>query len=178
MIASPSSSQSPSPPDDGAVLAQLVGRTEAVNDSGWARSIGLADGPMKGRTQRRPPIMMTWTAVFSAIAILVALTVWTMQLQGPTIVPSGGATVPSVIGLSVADATKQLTDLGFTVEHRPRSDTGAGAGRGEPGTVQASNPAAGFVAPEGTHVELYVVPEPAPSASQSDASPPQAPPSS
>ncbi|MFZ4895548.1 PASTA domain-containing protein [Plantibacter sp. Mn2098] len=138
-------------------------------EAGWARSFGLSEAPREGRTQSRPPAVMIWTAVFVVIAMLVALLVWTAHLEEPGLRPDGAATVPSVVGKTAADATKELSALGFQVEQQPApnpSDAAAGSQKtgGEPGTVASSEPAAGFVAASGTRVVLHIVPDAAPPA--------------
>jgi len=89
------------------------------------------------------------------------------QQPGPgSLVPSGSEVtvllsrgpdtveVPSVLGLSIAPATAQLTNAGLRVATEVRE-----AGTGEAGTVSSTSPSAGEHVARDTEVFLAVVPE-------------------
>jgi serine/threonine-protein kinase len=72
-------------------------------------------------------------------------------------VASGRNAVPSVVGLSAAEASQALAAAGFAAAVDDR-------GTGAPGVVAGSTPAAGSVQPLGATITLHVPPVPPPSA--------------
>jgi len=91
-----------------------------------------------------------------------------------TIYVSGGGTkVPQVVGDSQATATQQLENDGFSVN--PIVSSGSGSAGFTPGTVWKTSPAVGTVLPQGSTVDIYVVPQPTPSPTTPSPSPTSSP---
>ncbi len=99
-----------------------------------------------------------------------------------TIYVSGGGTkVPGVVGDSQAAATSALENDGFSVN--PIVASGAGSAGFSPGTVWKTSPPASTVLPQGSTVDIYVVPQattppssPPPSSPPPSSPPPSSPP--
>ncbi len=94
-----------------------------------------------------------------------------------TIYVSGGGTkVPGVVGDSQAAATSALENDGFSVN--PIVASGAGSAGFSPGTVWKTSPPASTVLPQGSTVDIYVVPQATtpPSSPPPSSPPPSSPP--
>ena len=71
-------------------------------------------------------------------------------------ISGGGKQVPGVVGQSQSSATQALENDGFNVD--PITQGGSGASGFNPGQVWKTSPAEGTVLPQGSTVDIYIVP--------------------
>lgn len=65
------------------------------------------------RTQSRPPVAWIWAGIAVTAVVLIALTVWVLNLQPTKIGLDLSVNVPKITGMAYASGAKELTTLGL-----------------------------------------------------------------
>ena len=111
----------------------------------------LTDGSSSARSQTRPPVMWTWAAILTVIAVVAAVIFWLTQLVPPETFANNSRTIPDLSGSSeevALDTLKEL-DLVAVPVGQPNDDVAADR-------VFETNPAAGEIVEVGTTVRVLI----------------------
>lgn len=111
----------------------------------------LTDSSTSAMSQSRPPVMWTWAAILTVVAVVGAVVFWLTQLSPTDLTPNNSRTVPSLVNVSEDAAIETLKALNLVgIPVKQTSDTITA------GNVIDSEPAAGVVIESGQTVKIFV----------------------
>lgn len=136
------------PADDTSQL--LFSGGEEISESEMALR-QLTDSSSSPRSQARPPVMWTWAAILTVIAVVAAVVFWLTQLVPPNTFMNNSREIPQLEGTSqtVAFETLEALDLVPVPVKESHDDVAVDS-------VIETNPAAGETVEVGTTVKIHV----------------------
>ena len=111
----------------------------------------LAESATEVRASRRPPVMWFWAGGTLIFALVVAVLFWAINLAPSGELPSTEREIPSVAGMSEADARTALKKLDLKSLVFQINDEAIEAGK-----AVRTDPVAGEIVTEGSTVSLYI----------------------
>ncbi|WP_369807983.1 Stk1 family PASTA domain-containing Ser/Thr kinase [Leucobacter chinensis] len=111
----------------------------------------LTESSSSPKSQPRPPVMWTWAAILTVVAVVVAVIFWLTQLVPPNTLINSAREIPDLEGTTEKVAMQTLEDLDLVAVpvSEPNDDIAAES-------VFKTYPAAGEVVEVGTTVKVYV----------------------
>lgn len=111
----------------------------------------LTESSSSPKSQPRPPVMWTWAAILTVVAVVVAVVFWLTQLVPPNTFINTAREIPDLEGTSQEVALKTLSDMDLVAVpiSEPNDDVDADS-------VFKTYPAAGETVEVGTTVKVYV----------------------
>ncbi|HUH52835.1 MAG TPA: Stk1 family PASTA domain-containing Ser/Thr kinase [Microbacteriaceae bacterium] len=111
----------------------------------------LTDSSTSVRSQPRPPVMWTWAAILTVMAVVGAVVFWITQLSAIDLTPQNTREIPDLSNVSqevALDTLQQQNLVGIPI---PQTDSEVPANM-----VISTDPAAGVIVETGQTVKLYV----------------------
>lgn len=103
------------------------------------------------RSQSRPPVLWTWAAIVTVVAVVTAIGFWLFNLAPKEILPSSSRPVPELVNQTQNVAEQQLKELGLKVLVVEETSETVAAGQ-----VTRTDPQAGVRMTSGGTVTLYI----------------------
>lgn len=108
------------------------------------------------RTQSRPPVMWTWAAILTVVAVIVAVVFWLVTLAPQQFLPDTSREIPALVDVESVEAIDTLRELDLKPVQvdRPSEDVAADL-------VISTDPEPGTVLTSGDAITVYVSTGPA-----------------